>query len=146
MSAIEVSADAHRLDVMLIHEFLSQQSYWARGRSREAVATSMRNSICFGAYDGDRQVGFARAVTDRAVFAYIADVFVLPQFRGRGIGKMLMHAVVEHPDLRGLAVMLLRTRDAHGLYARFGFEAAANPDELLVRRVEQGTGGAVADP
>ena len=136
MSAIEVSADPNRLDVALIHEFLSQSSYWARGRSREAVATSIRNSICFGAYDDDRQVGFARAVTDRAVFAYIADVFVLPEFRGRGIGKMLMQAIVAHPDLQGLTVMLLRTRDAHGLYARFGFEAAHDPDELMSRRVE----------
>ena len=136
MSAIDVSADANRLDVGVIHEFLSQSSYWARGRSRAAVATSIQNSICVGAYENDRQVGFARAVTDRAVFAYIADVFVLPPWRGRGIGKLLMRAIVEHPDLQGLAVMLLRTRDAHGLYARFGFEAAHDPDELMTRRVE----------
>jgi GNAT superfamily N-acetyltransferase len=133
MCAIEVSSDPARLDVGAIHDFLSRHSYWAQGRTREVVERTIENSLCFGAYLGDRQVGFARAVTDRAVFAYIADVFVLPEFRGSGIGKLLVQAVLDHPDLRDLQVMLLRTRDAHGLYTEFGFGPLPTPTEMMGR-------------
>jgi GNAT superfamily N-acetyltransferase len=128
----EISTDTARFDLDLIHEFLST-AYWAQGRPRELVERSIRNSLCFGAFDGAHQVGFARVITDRAVFGYLADVFVLPAYRGRGIAKLLMTAIVEHPDVSGLKVLLLRTRDAHGLYAQFGFNPLTDADEMMVR-------------
>ena len=132
MSALEISTDPDRLDVDLIHAFL-QSAYWAEGRSREIVERSIRHSIPFGVYDGARQVAFARVITDRAVFAYLADVFVVPEYRGRGIGKALVARIVAHPDLAGLRVFLLSTRDAHGLYAQFGFEPLRDPEEIMGR-------------
>ena len=131
-AGIEITMDRARIDIDLVHEFLSS-SYWAQGRSRAIVERSLQNSLCFAAFQGDRQVAFGRAVTDRAVFAYIADVFVVPQFRGKGIGRALVQAMLEHPDLRGLPVTLLRTRDAHGFYAPFGFQALPRPDEMMGR-------------
>jgi GNAT superfamily N-acetyltransferase len=92
---------------------------------------SIENSLCFGAYVGGRQVGFARAVTDKAVFAYLADVFVLPEFRGQGISKALMRFILAHPELQNLRVFLLRTRDAHGLYSQFGFKPVHHPDNMM---------------
>jgi GNAT superfamily N-acetyltransferase len=128
----EISTDPARLDVDMLHRFLST-SYWGQGRSRDVVERSIRNSICLGAYQGDRQIGFGRVVSDRAVFAYLADVFVQPEFRGRGVGKALVRAAVDHPELQGLSVFLLRTRDAHGPYRRFGFVALRAPDEMMGR-------------
>lgn|SRR5687767_1849235 len=132
----EISTDTACFDVDLIHEFLST-TYWAQGRPRELVERSIRNSLCFGAFEGARQVGFARVITDRAVFGYLADVFVVPAYRGRGIAKLLMAAIVEHPDVSGLKVLLLRTRDAHGLYAQFGFNPLSDADEMMVRNRTQ---------
>ena len=130
ISDIEISTDKSRLDIDVIHTFLST-SYWAQGRLRSVVERSIANSICFGAYANGRQVGFARAVTDKAVFAYLADVFVLPEFRGRGISKTLMRVILDHPDLQNLRVFMLRTRDAHRLYSQFGFAPAADPQDLM---------------
>jgi GNAT superfamily N-acetyltransferase len=130
---LDISTDPARLDLDLIYGFLSQ-SYWGQGRSRAVVERSIANSICFGAYTGGRQVAFGRVVTDRAIFGYLADVFVLPGFRGRGIAKALVRAVLEHPDLAGLKMIFLRTRDAHGLYAQFGFTAVARPEEMMIRQ------------
>ena len=93
----------------------------------------MSNSICFGAYTSGRQVAFGRVVTDRAVFGYLADIFVVPEFRGRGISTRLVSAMLEHPDVNGLSGIQLRTRDAHGLYARFGFGPVTNADEIMAR-------------
>jgi GNAT superfamily N-acetyltransferase len=129
---LEVSTDPTRIDVNLVHGFLTT-SYWAEGRSREVVERSIANSICFGVYTGGRQVAFGRVVTDRAVFGYLADIFVVPEFRGRGISKRLVSAMLEHPDVAGLSGIQLRTRDAHGLYARFGFGPVANADEIMAR-------------
>jgi RimJ/RimL family protein N-acetyltransferase len=129
---IEVSTDPSRLDVGLIHEFLSTRSYWAEGRSRETVERSIANSLCFGAYADGRQIGFARVATDRAVFAYIMDVFVVPEQRGRGVATRLLECLLAHPDLQGLRLIALRTRDAHPLYARFGFTAMPDPESLMV--------------
>lgn len=129
---VEISTDTARLDVRFIHQFLSTDSYWAQGRSRAVVERSIANSLCFGAYLGGRQVGFARVATDRAVFAYIMDVFVVPEHRGAGIASELMAAIRSHPDLPGLRLIALRTRDAHALYARFGFTAAENPEYFMV--------------
>ena len=129
-SEFEISTDVTRLDIALIHEFLSR-SYWAQGRRRSVVERAIRNSLCFGVYSRDRQVGFARVVTDRAVFAYLMDVFVLPEFRGRGISKALMQTIMDHPDLQNLRLFLLATRDAHGLYARFGFRELEHVDRFM---------------
>ena len=134
----EISTDRDRLDIDLIHRFLST-SYWAEGRPREAVERSIRHSLCFGVYTVDvapgatRQVAFARVITDYAVFGYLADVFVVPEHRGRGVSKGLMQAIIAHPDLTSLKGLLLRTRDAHGLYAQFGFGPLPRPEEMMTR-------------
>jgi GNAT superfamily N-acetyltransferase len=127
---LEISTDPTRLDVELIHRFL-ETAYWAKGRRRSVIERSIRNSLCFGVYLARRQVAFARVVSDRAVFAYLMDVFVLPEFRGRGISKALMHSVFGHPDLQNLRVFLLATRDAHKLYAQFGFRPLAHPERWM---------------
>lgn len=132
---IEITTDRVRLDVDLVHRFLST-AYWASGRPREVVERSIQNSLCFGAFRDGRQVAFGRAITDRAVFAYIADVFVVPDCRGQGIGKTIVAAMLEHPDLRGLQVVLLRTRDAGRLYSQFGFESLKRPEEMMGRYAE----------
>jgi len=119
-----VSTDPARLDVGAIHAYL-KDSYWARGIPRQVVERSLRNSLGFGVYDGDALVGFARVVTDLATFAYIGDVFVLEAYRGRGLSKWLMECMVEHPDLKDLRRWHLVTRDAQGLYAKFGFAEPA---------------------
>ena len=124
---IEISTDQARLDIDVIHGFL-QTSYWAQGRRRSVVERSIKNSLCFGVYVGRQQVAFARVVSDRAVFAYLMDVFVIPEYRGRGISKALMRAVLGHPDLQNLRIFLLATHDAHGLYEQFGFRALAQPE------------------
>jgi GNAT superfamily N-acetyltransferase len=116
----------------MVHRFLSS-SYWAQGRSREVVDRTICNSLCFGAYQDHRQIGFGRVISDRAVFGYLADVFVLPDYRGRGVGKAIVQAAVEHPELQGLRLFLLRTRDAHGLYRLFGFGPVPAPEELMAR-------------
>jgi len=121
------------LDVETVHGFLTE-SYWAKGIPREVVERSIRHSICFGAFDGGRQVGFARVISDRATFAYIGDVFVLPSHRGRSIGKHLMATITSHPDLQNLRLWALFTRDAHGLYRQYGFHEARHPDRLMERR------------
>jgi len=128
--SIVVTTDRSRLDLDVIHGFLTT-SYWARGVPRETVARSMEHSLCFGAFDEGRQVGFARVVSDRATFAYICDVFALESHRGSGVGKSLMAAVMSHPELQGLRRWTLFTRDAHGLYRQFGFGAAAHPERLM---------------
>ena len=131
-----LSTDPSKLDVDLIHRFLSEESYWAEGIPRELVERSIAHSICFGAYAGGEQAGFARVVTDRAVFAYIADVFVVPAHRGRGVSKLLMRAIREHPDLQALRRWHLVTSDAHGLYEQFGFrplETPAKHMEIVVK-------------
>ena len=129
-SQYEISTDPSRLDIALIHEFLSS-TYWAANIPRGVVEKSIRHSLCFGAFSRDRQVGFARVITDFATLAYLADVFVIAEHRGRGIAKMLTGAVLRHPDLQGVKRFLLATRDAHKLYAQFGFEPLAHPDYLM---------------
>jgi GNAT superfamily N-acetyltransferase len=137
-----VSTDPSRLDLDVVHGFLTR-SYWAAGIARDTVERSVRHSICFGAYEAGRQVGFARVVSDRATYAYVADVFVLESHRGRGVGKRLMDGVVSHPDLQGLRRWNLFTRDAHGLYRQYGFGVPRYPERLM-ERFEAGAGGAPA--
>ena len=127
---ITVTTDPSRLDLDVIHGFLAS-SYWAAGIPREVVERAVRHSLCFGAFDGGRQVGFTRVITDFATHAYVSDVFVLPSHRGRGVGKRLMAAVVAHPHLQGLRRWTLFTRDAHGLYRQFGFTEARYPERLM---------------
>ncbi|MFN2186044.1 MAG: GNAT family N-acetyltransferase [Anaerolineae bacterium] len=130
-----ISTDKARLDLALIHDFLSRFTYWAEGRPLAVVQKSIDGSLCFGVYQGAQQVGFARVVTDRATFAWLCDVFVVEAHRGRGLGKWLVECIVAHPDLQTLRTFLLSTRDAHGLYQRYGgFQALPAPDRLLVRR------------
>jgi N-acetylglutamate synthase-like GNAT family acetyltransferase len=127
-----VSTDPARLDVDAIHAYLTR-SYWAAGIPKDLVERSLRLSLCFGLYRGKEQAGFARLVTDLATFAYLADVFVLEGHRGQGLSKWLMECVLDHPDVRGLRRWHLVTRDAQGLYAKFGF-AEPEPGKHMERR------------
>jgi len=130
MTGYEISTDRNRLDVGLIHDFLCS-SYWAKDIPLSVVETSIQNSLCFGAFCDGKQIGFARVITDFATFAYLADVFVVPAHRARGVSKMLVRAVVAHPQLQGLRRILLATRDAHGLYKKFGFEPLSHPEYFM---------------
>ena len=127
-----ISTDPERLDIGLVHRFLSHEAYWSPGVSRERVERSIENSIVFGLYHGAEQIGFARIVTDRAAFAYLADVFVISEHRGRGLGKWLVETVLSHPDLQGLRKFILGTADAHSLYERFGFRPV-DPSRMMER-------------
>jgi GNAT superfamily N-acetyltransferase len=118
------------LDVDTIHGFL-RESYWAKGIPRAIVEKAVANSLCFGLYHHTRQIGFARVVTDQATFAYLADVFVLPEYRGQGLGKWLIACVRSHPELQGLRRWLLATLDAHGLYEQHGFIALRKPEVIM---------------
>ena len=131
---VEVSSDPARLDRNRVHRFLSRESYWAIGVSREDVDRAIDGSVAFGLYVEGVQVGFARAVTDGATFAWIADVFVVAEQRGRGFGRRLVEAVLDHPDVRSARNVLLGTADAHGLYERFGFRPLEHPERYLNRR------------
>jgi GNAT superfamily N-acetyltransferase len=133
---IEITTERARMDVDAIHAFLSQESYWAKHVPREIVERALTHSLCAGAFDGDAQVGFARAITDYATFAYVADVYVLPSHRGQGIAKRVMDAIVAHPELRTIRRWHLVTRDAHALYAQFGFHALDVPERHMMRLVK----------
>ena len=123
-----ITTDKSRLEVDMIHRYLSEESYWAKNIPLELVERSIENSLCFGAFEDDRQIGFARVVTDYAVFAYVGDVFVLDSHRGRGVSKQLMQAVRDHPDLQQPRRWHLLTRDAHKLYEQVGFRALETPE------------------
>lgn len=129
----EISTDRSRLDVVAIHRFLSEESYWAANRTLEQTRTAIENSLCFGVYDGVRQIGFGRVVSDCATFAYVGDVFIFAEYRGRGLGKLLMKAIVEHPSLQGLRRWVLATRDAHSLYEQFEFSSLKFPERWMER-------------
>lgn len=124
---IRVSSDPKQMDISAVHAYLSR-SYWAANIPYETVARAIANSLCFGVFDGQRQVGFARVVTDKTTFAYLCDVYVLEEYRGRGLSRRLMETVCAHPDLQGLRRFALDTRDAHGLYEKFGFKLPDNPN------------------
>lgn len=136
-SSFTISTDKGQLDRKLIHSFLTN-CYWAKGIPRETVERSIENSLCFGIYRGKEQVGFARVISDFATYAYIGDVFIVESFRGRGLGKLLTKSIMEHPDLRSLRRWGLVTKDAHSLYAQFGFQPVKSPErhmEIFDRRV-----------
>ena len=126
-----ISIDKKKLDIKVIHQFLSQEAYWCKNIPVEIVQRSIENSLCFGVYLADDQVGFARVITDLATFGYLADVFILPEHRGKGLSKQLMAFIMAYPALQGLRRMMLVTLDAHRLYKQFGFEPIENPENLL---------------
>ena len=130
---IEISTDKNRLDIDLIHQFLTQ-SYWAKGRTIEEVQNTIDNSLNFGVYFNDKQIGYARICTDYTVFAYLLDVFILPEYRGRGYSKKLMTYIIEEPKLNKCKTWMLKTVDAHNLYKQFGYTELKNP-ELVMERI-----------
>jgi GNAT superfamily N-acetyltransferase len=130
-----ISTDKAKLDLDVIHQFLSQDSYWAQNIPRELVQRAIHNSLCFGLYYQDQQVGFARVISDLATFAYLSDVFVVPSHRGKGLSKFLIETISTYPDLQGLRRWMLATKDAHTLYAQFGFTPLDKPDLFMQRKL-----------
>ncbi|UCH66241.1 MAG: GNAT family N-acetyltransferase [Ignavibacterium sp.] len=129
---IAISTDKNKLDVKLIHEFLTK-SYWAEGRTFEQVKVSIENSLCWGMYLNDEQIGFARVLTDGTVVAYLMDVFITDKHRGKGYSKMLLNEVLAHKDLQSVGKWVLATKDAHDLYRQYGFDMIENPERLMSR-------------
>ena len=125
-----ITTDTGAQDVDAIHAYLAR-SYWAEGIPREVVARAIAGSLCFGLFENDRQIGLARVVTDRSTYAYLCDVYVLEEWQGRGLGKWMMEVVMAHPDLQGLRRFTLATRDAHGLYERYGFTPLGHPTRYM---------------
>ena len=125
-----ISTDKNKINLDYVYQFLTQ-SYWSPGTSMQIVKKAMEGSLCFGVYDNNKQVGYARVITDTATFAYLADVFIDEEFRGKGLGKWLVGAILAHPGLQGLRRTLLATRDAHSLYAQFGFTPFTNPERWM---------------
>lgn len=128
-----ISTDKSKLDIPFIHQWLSQRSYWAQGRSVSAVQQSIEYSLCFGVYAGQQQVGFARVVTDYTTFAWLADVFIVETHQGQGLGKWLIETITTQPLLSDLRLFFLGTRDAHGLYRHYGFEPLSTPERWMAR-------------
>ncbi len=134
-----ISTDQRRIDLDVVHDFLANRSYWAQRRSLETIRRSIENSVVFGVYAQDpagttRQIGLARVVTDYATFAWLCDVFILETARGNGLGKWLIECVVSHPELQNLRLWILGTRDAHGLYEKYGFKVVEEPGRWMTRR------------
>jgi N-acetylglutamate synthase-like GNAT family acetyltransferase len=126
-----ISTDKLKLEIVSIHAYLSEEAYWCKNISLEIVKRSIENSVCFGIYHHDRQIGFARVITDKATFGYLADVFIINDYRGRGLSKWLMQCILSHPELQGFRSWLLGTRDAHGLYSQFGFNPLEEPGRYM---------------
>ena len=127
---ITISTDKNKLNIKLIHDFLTK-SYWAEGRTIEQVNISIENSLCWGMYLNDEQIGFARVLTDGSVVAYLMDVFIIEKHRGKGYSKMLLKEILANKDLQSVGKWILATKDAHGLYKQFGFEEIKNPERLM---------------
>jgi len=126
-----ISTDRERLQIEAIDRFLREESYWAQNRTREETERAIKNSLPFGVYKGENQIGFARVVTDYATFAYLGDVYILEEYRGRGLSKWLMETIVGHPELQGFRRWILATKDAHTLYEKFGFHALVHPERWM---------------
>ena len=133
--SIEISMQKDRLDIEMISNFLNNESYWAKGRSKRTIVRSIENSLCFGVYFRNKQIGFARVVTDFAVFAWILDVFILSEFRGYGYSMQLMEYVISLKELENIQRWGLATDDAHGLYQKFGFTALKQP-QIMMEKVQ----------
>lgn len=130
-----ISSNKSKLDIKVIHNYLSKESYWAKGRTIKTIKTSIENSICFGVYEGKKQIGFARVASDQAVFAYIMDVFVLDAYRGNGLGKLLMDTIINHELLKNVQIWMLATDDAHGLYRQYGFKGLPHPEKIMIMKL-----------
>ena len=128
---MHISTDRSAFDLALIHDFLSHHSAWAKGIPLATVERSIQHSLCFGGYLEGKQVAFASVVSDHATFAYLMDVFVVPEQRGKGLSKLLIHAIMQHGELQDLRRFMLASSDARGLYQRFGFTAPAKPEILM---------------
>lgn len=126
-----ISTDKNKIDIRYVHSVLSQ-TYWSPGVAINVVKRAMKGSLCFGIYYADKQIGYARLVTDKATFGYLADVFIDEKFQGKGLAKWLVETILAHPDLKGLRRIMLATKDAHGLYERLGFTAIPNPERFMV--------------
>lgn len=126
-----ITTEKQRLQTNAIHKFLREESYWAKERTREQTERAIENSLCFGVFYDDRQIGFARVISDCATFAYVGDVYILEEFRGQGLSKWLMETILAHPDLQNLRRWILATKDAHGLYEQFGFHNLKFPDRWM---------------
>lgn len=127
-----ISTDKSKLDISMVHNFL-KSSYWAKKISKVTIETSIKNSLCFGIYENNKQVGFARVISDYATFALLRDVFILEAYRGQGLGKWLIEYILEYPELQNVQKWLLGTKDAHELYRRYGFQNLAEPETIMVR-------------
>ena len=126
-----ISTENKRFDIASIHRFLAYESYWSKDIPLPIVQKAVSNSLCFGVFKGDEQIGFARVVTDYVTFAWLADVFIHQEYRGMGLSKWMLEFIMDHPDLQVLRRWMLATRDAHGLYERYGFKPVANPERLM---------------
>ena len=125
-----ITTDKSKMDIDVIHGYLSR-SYWAQGVPRATIQKSIEGALCFAVLHGNRQVGFARVITDKATFGYLSDVFILEEYRGKGLSKWLMEIILGHPELQNFRRFLLSTRDAHGLYRRFGFNEVVSPENWM---------------
>ncbi|WP_339754280.1 GNAT family N-acetyltransferase [uncultured Winogradskyella sp.] len=132
---IEISTDKSKLQVEVIHQFLTE-TYWAKGRTLEEVKISIEHCFCFGVFLDKKQIGFARIVSDYVVFAYIMDVFILPEYRGKGYSKQLMKAINEAPQIQSCKIWMLKTADAHNLYKQFGYTELKHPEKVMERLLE----------
>lgn len=126
-----ISTDKNLLDIDMLFNYLSKESYWSKGIKQETIQKAIDNAVCFGVYHDKKQIGFAKVVTDKATFAYLADVFILKRYRGLGLSKWLIQTIKQYPDLQGLRRWMLATADAHGLYEQFGFEPVSNPERWM---------------
>jgi GNAT superfamily N-acetyltransferase len=128
---MEISTDKAKLDITLIHQFLSEKSTWAINIPRAVLETSIQHSLCFGGYEDGKQIAFARVVSDHATFAYLMDVFVLPEHQGRGLSRQLIQNIMDHPQLQGLRRFMLASSNARGLYQKWGFQALGKPEIMM---------------
>jgi len=127
-----ISTDRRKLNIEVIHGYL-KNAYWSKNKPKALVKKAIKGSICFGVYNKRQQVGFARVITDSTTFGYLADVFILPEFQGKGLGKLLIKTIMECPDFQGFRSWSLATKDAHGLYAQFGFKPLAEPEKRMLK-------------
>jgi GNAT superfamily N-acetyltransferase len=141
-----ISTDKSKIDINLVYNYLNQESYWAKYVPMDIVRRSIEGAFCFGVYKKEKngqvqQIGFARAITDKATFGYLADVFIVEEFRGKGLSKWLMEEILDHPELQGFRSWMLATKDAHGLYEKFGFEKLQNSERIMRLGLMQGYPG-----
>ena len=126
-----ITTEVNDFDFDVIHDFLSNEAYWSKGIDLNTVKKSVSNSICFGLFNNENQIGFARMITDQATYGYLADVFIIEEFRGRGLSKWLMSCIISHPELQGLRRVTLATSNAHSLYSQFGFKSLNKPEVFM---------------